>query len=89
MISSDQSDSQTDIDELEQTDFASCQSGSGGNDTSTAAETQGDGFTPNTSEIGLVAKDGTKWEYIKFSLESAQATSSKRVNRKPRSNAIC
>ena len=73
MISSDGSDSETDIDNLEQTDSASCQlvsSGSGSNDTSTAPEAQGDGIAPNTSEIGLVAKDGTKWEYIEFSSES-------------------
>ena len=31
---------------------------------------QGDGLASNTSEIGLVAKDGTKWEYIEFSSES-------------------
>ncbi|CAK8680849.1 unnamed protein product [Clavelina lepadiformis] len=30
---------------------------------------RGGGLTPNTAEIGLVAKDGTKWEYIEFSLE--------------------
>ena len=73
MISSDGSGSETDIDSLEQTDSASCQlvsSGSGSNDTSTAAEAQGDGLTPNTTDIGLVAKDGTKWEYIEFSSES-------------------
>ena len=39
-------------------------------DTSTEAEAQGDELTPKTSEIGLVAKDGTKWEYVKFSSES-------------------
>ena len=53
-------DSETNIDGLEQIDLASCQlvsSGSGSNDTSTAAEAQGDGLTPNTLEIGLVAKD--------------------------------
>ena len=63
VISSDGSDSETDIDSLEQTDSASCQlvwSGSGSNDTSTAAEAQGDGLAPNTAEIGWVAKDGTK-----------------------------
>ena len=72
VISSDGSDLETDIDSLEQTDSASCQlvsSGSGSNDTSTAAEAQGDGLTSNTSEIGLVAKDRTKWKYIKFSSE--------------------
>ena len=65
VISSDGSDSETDIDDLHQTDSASCQlfsSGSGSNDTSTSAQAQGDGFTPNTSEIGLVARNGTKWE---------------------------
>ena len=63
VISSDGSDSETDIDSLEQIDPASCQlvsSGSGSNDTSTAAEAQRDRLTPNTSEIGLVAKDGRK-----------------------------
>ena len=73
VISSDGSDSETDIDNLEQTDSASCQlviCGSGSNDTSTAAEDQGDGLAPNTSEIGFVAKDGTKWEYIEFFSES-------------------
>ena len=43
---------------------------SGSNDTSTAAKVQGDGLTPNMLEIGLVAKDLTKWEYIEFSSES-------------------
>ena len=60
MISLNGSDSETDIDSLEQTDSASRQlvsSGSGNNDKSTAAEAQGDGVTPNTLEIGLVAKD--------------------------------
>ena len=73
MISSDGSDSETDSDGLEQTDSASCQlvgSDSGSSDTSTAAEAHGDGLAPNTSKIGLVAKDGTKWEYIEFSSES-------------------
>ena len=76
MISSDESDSETGSDSLEQTDSASCQlvsSGSGSNDTSTstaAAEAQGDGRIPNTSEIGLVTKDRTKWEYIEVSSES-------------------
>ena len=73
VISLDGSDSETDINSLEQTNSASCQlvsSGSGSNDTSTAAEAQSDGLAPNTSEIGLVAKDGTKWEYIEFSSES-------------------
>ena len=73
MISSDGSDSETDIDSMEQTDSASCQlvsSGSGSNDTSTAAEAQGNGLAPNTSEIGLVAKDGTKWEYIEYFSDS-------------------
>ena len=73
VISSDGSDSETDIDSLEQTDSASCQlvsSGSGSNDTSTAAEAQGDRLAPNTSKIGLVAKDGTKLEYIEFFSES-------------------
>ena len=41
-------------------------SGSGSNDISTAAQTQGDELTPNTMEIGLVAKDRTKGEHIKF-----------------------
>ena len=70
VISSDGSDSEIDIDSLEQTNSASCQlvsSGSGSNNASTAAEAQGDELAPNTSEIGLVAKDGTKWEYIEFS----------------------
>ena len=73
VISSDGSDSETDIDSLEQTDSASCQlvsSGSGSNDTSTAAEAQGDGLAPNTTEIGLFSKDRTKYEYIEFSSES-------------------
>ena len=51
VISSDGSDSQIDIDNLEQTDSASCQlvrSGSGSNDTSTSAQAQGDGFNPKT-----------------------------------------
>ena len=66
VISSDGSDPETDIDDLQQTDSESRQifrSGSGSNDTSTAAQTQSDERTPNTSEIGLVAKDGTKWKY--------------------------
>ena len=73
VISSDGSDSETDIDSLEQTGSASCQlvsSGSVSNDTITAAEAQGDGLAPNTSEIGLVAKDRTKCDYIEFSSES-------------------
>ena len=73
MISLNGSDSETDIDSLEQTDSAPCQlvsSGSGSNDTSTAPEVQGDGLVPNTSAIGFVAKDGTKWKYIEFSSES-------------------
>ena len=73
MISSDGSDSETDIDSLEQTDSVSCQlvsSGSGSNDSSTAAEAQDDGLAPNTSEIGLVAKDAKDAEYIKISSES-------------------
>ena len=74
VISSDGSDSETDIDSLEQTDSASCQlvsSGSGSNDTSTAAEAQSDLQQKRrfTLEIGLVAKDGTKWKYIEFSSE--------------------
>ena len=51
VISSDGSVSETDIDDLEQTDSASCQlvsSGSGSNDTSTSAQAQGDEFNPNT-----------------------------------------
>ena len=74
VISSDGSDSETDIDDLQQTDAASCQlvsSGSGSNDINTLPQAQGDGLTPNTSEIKLVARDGTKWEYIKFSSESS------------------
>ena len=54
-------DSETDIDNLKQIDSALCQivsSGSNSKDTSTAAQAQGDRLTPNTSEIGLVAKDG-------------------------------
>ena len=73
VISSNGSDSETDIDDLEQTDFVSCQlvsSGSGSVHTSTSAQAQSDGFTLNTSEIGLVDKNGTKWEYIKFLSES-------------------
>ena len=73
MISSDGSDSETDINSLEQTYSASFQLvsfGSGSNNTSTAAEAQGDGLASNTSKIGLVAKDGTKWKYIEFSSES-------------------
>ena len=45
-------------------------SGSGSNDTSAAAQAQGDEPTPNSWNIELVGKDGTKWEYSKFSLES-------------------
>ena len=73
MIASDESDSETDVDNLEQTDSASYQlvsSVSDSNDTRTSAQAQGGGLTPNTAEIGLVAKDGTKWEYIEFSSES-------------------
>ena len=73
MISSYGSDSETDIGDQEQTDSESCQlvsSGSGSNDKSTAAHAQGDELTPSTSEIGLVGKDGTKWEYIEFFSES-------------------
>ena len=64
VIFSDELHSETDIDDLEQIDSASCQlvsSGTGSNDTSTSAQAQGDGFTPNNSEVGLVARDGTKW----------------------------
>ena len=60
VISLNGSDSETDIDSLEQSDSASCQlvsSGSCSNDASTAAEAQGDGLIPNTLEIGLAAKD--------------------------------
>ena len=62
MISSDGSDSETDIDELEQTDSASCQ-------LSALAVAQmiqvlqhkrSDGLTPKTLKIGLTAKDRTK-----------------------------
>ena len=63
MISLDGSDSDTDIDDVEQTDSALCQlisSGSDSNNTNTAAQAHGDELTPNTSEIGLVAKNGTK-----------------------------
>ncbi|CAK8680844.1 unnamed protein product [Clavelina lepadiformis] len=70
VIASDESDSETDVDNLEQTDSASCQlvsSVSGSDDTRTSAQAQGGGLTPNTAEIGLVAKDGTKWEYVEFS----------------------
>ena len=73
MISSDGSDSETDIDDLQQTDSASCElvsSGSGSNDTSSSPQALSDKLTPNTSEIKLVARDGTKWEYIEFSSES-------------------
>ena len=73
MISLDGSDLETAVDELEQTDSASCQlisSGSGSNYASTETQAQGDGLTLNTSKIELVAKDRTKWEYIKFSSES-------------------
>ena len=42
---------------------------SGSNDSSAAAQAQGGGLTSKTSEIGLVAKDRTKWEYIEFSSE--------------------
>ena len=65
VVSSNGWDSETGIDDLEQTDSALCQlvsSGSGSNGTSTSAQAQGDGFTPNTSEIGMFARDGTKWE---------------------------
>ena len=61
------------IDDLEQTDSALFQlvsSGCGSNYLSTATQPQGDGLIPNTGKIGLVAEDGTKWEYIKFSSES-------------------
>ena len=44
--------------------MATFSSGSGSNDTSTAAQAQSDGRTPNTLEIGLVAKDRTKCEKI-------------------------
>ncbi|CAK8680952.1 unnamed protein product [Clavelina lepadiformis] len=40
---------------------------SGSDDTRTSAQAQGGGLIPNTAEIGLVAKDGTKWEYVEFS----------------------
>ena len=73
VISIDGSDSETDIDNLEQTDSASCQlvsSGSGSNNTNIAAQEQVNRFTRNTSENGLIAKDETKWEYIEFSSES-------------------
>ena len=69
MISSDGLNSETDIDDLEQTGFKSCQlvsSCSGSNDTSTVAQAQGDGLTLNTLITGLVAKNRTKWEYINF-----------------------
>ena len=72
VISLDGSDSETDIDDLEQTDSASCQlvsSGSGSNNTNIAAQGEVNRFTRNTSENGLIAKDETKWEYIKFSSE--------------------
>ena len=71
MISSDGLDSETDIDDLEQADSASCQ-------LSALAVAQmiqvlqhkrSDGFNPNTLKIGLAAKDRTKWEHIKFSSE--------------------
>ena len=45
-------------------------SSSGSNDTGTAAQEQGDRLAPNTSEIGLVAKDRTKCEYIEVFSES-------------------
>ena len=45
-------------------------SGCGSNDTSTAAQAQSDGRTPNTLEIGLVAKDRTKCENIEVFSES-------------------
>ena len=54
MIFLDGSDSETDIDDLEQTDSAPCQlvsSGSSSNDTSTTTQAQGDGLTPNTSKL--------------------------------------
>ena len=73
VISSDGSDSEIDINDLEQIDSASCQLvgfGNSSNDTSTSAQAQGNEFYPNTSEIELVARDGTKWEYIEFSSES-------------------
>ena len=49
--------------------MSTCHLWHGSNDTSTAAQVQGDGLTPNTSEIRLIAKDRTKWEYIKSTLE--------------------
>ena len=73
VISSGESDLETDINDLEPTDSASCQlvsSGSGSIDTSTAAQAQGDGLTLNTSKIELVARVGTKREFIEFSSES-------------------
>ena len=42
--------------------MATFSSGSSSNDTSTAVQAQSDGRTPNTSKIGLVAKDRTKCE---------------------------
>ena len=63
VIFSDGSDSDTDIDDLEQTDSASCQLLA----LAVVALIQvlqhkrkGDELTPNTLEIGLVAKDRTK-----------------------------
>ena len=73
VISSDESYSETDMNDLDQTGSESCQlvsSGSGSNHTSTAAQPQGDGLTSNTLKIGLVTKNGTKWEYIEFFSES-------------------
>ena len=73
VISLAESNSETDMNDLEQTGSESCQlvsSGTGSNDTSIAAQAQGDGLTLNTLKIGLVAKSGTKWEYINFFSES-------------------
>ena len=66
VISSHGSDSDTDNDDLEQTDSASCQLAA----LAVAAMIQVDELTPNALEIGLVAKDRTKSEHINFSSES-------------------
>lgn len=76
VIASDGSDSETDIDTLEQT--ASCQ-----------LETQDDRLTQSTAEIGLVANDGTKWEYIEVASESRGRLQAQNALTEKRPYAIC
>ena len=52
--------------DLHQTASALCQlnsSGTGSNNANAATQVQGNGLTPNTMAVGLVVKDGSKWEY--------------------------